>query len=255
MNRKILLPLALLAIAGLSRSEPSFAAAQPMNILVLLADDWRHDTLGCAGNPVVKTPQLDRLAAEGVRFTQACVTTSICGVSRASLFTGQWMSRHGNTAFDAFRTPWEETYPGLLRDHRYWVGHVGKWHNGRFPGQHFDFGKAYAGTHWIRRPDGTKIHVTQRNEDDALEFLRTRPSRQAVLPHGRVLRHARRGREPAPVPAPAREHGAVRGRDDSGAAQRHRGILGAPAVLLHRGRTKAATAGTGASTRRRNTRR
>ncbi len=152
------------------------AAEKPLNILVLYADDWRHDTLGCAGNPVVKTPQLDKLAGDGFRFTHSCVTTSICGVSRASLFTGQWMSRHGNRAFKAFKTPWEETYPGLLKSNGYYVGHVGKWHNGEFPKERFDFGRAYSGRHWIKQPDGTKIHVTQKNENDALEFLRTRPA-------------------------------------------------------------------------------
>ncbi len=152
------------------------AAEKPMNVIVLLADDWRYNTLGCAGNPVVKTPVLDALAKEGTRFTHACVTTAICGVSRASLFTGQWMSRHGNEAFAAFKTPWTETYPGLLRTNGYYVGHVGKWHNGKFPQENFDFGRAYSGTHWIKEKDGTKIHVTQKNENDALEFLRTRPS-------------------------------------------------------------------------------
>ena len=147
-----------------------------MNILVLFADDWRYDTLGCAGHPIVKTPQLDRLASEGVRFTHSCVTTSICGVSRASLFTGQWMSRHGNKAMKEFKTPWSETYPGLLRDHGYYVGHVGKWHNGEFPAERFDFGRSYHGKHWFRQPDGAHIHVTQRNENDALDFLRTRPN-------------------------------------------------------------------------------
>jgi arylsulfatase len=63
------------------------------NILVLYADDWRHDTLGVAGNLVVKTPRLDWLAQQAMRFRRAYVTTSICGVSRATLFTGQWMSR------------------------------------------------------------------------------------------------------------------------------------------------------------------
>lgn len=154
----------------------SYAAEKPMNVVVLLADDWRHDTLGCAGNPVLQTPNLDRMASEGVRFTRACVTTAICGVSRASIFTGQWMSRHGNPAFQMFKTPWEETYPGLLRANGYFVGHVGKWHNGKFPVGNFDFARAYSGTHWIKRPDGTKIHVTQKNENDALEFLRTRPA-------------------------------------------------------------------------------
>ncbi len=152
------------------------AADKPLNIVVLYADDWRNDTLGVAGNPVVKTPNLDRLAGDGIRFTQNCVTTSICGVSRATLFTGQWMSRHGNVAFTEFKTPWAETYPGLLRDNGYFVGHVGKWHNGKFPAEHFDLGRSYMGKHWMMQPDGSKIHVTQKNEKDALEFLKTRPA-------------------------------------------------------------------------------
>ena len=169
------LPRIIIALAALVIPRVC-AAEKPLNILVLYADDWRHDTLGCAGNPVVKTPQLDKLAGDGFRFTRSCVTTSICGVSRASLYTGQWMSRHGNRAFQAFKTPWEETYPGMLKDGGYHVGHVGKWHNGDFPADKFDFGRSYNGRHWIKQPDGTKIHVTQKNENDALEFLRTRPA-------------------------------------------------------------------------------
>lgn len=163
-------PVALLLAAGSAPAE-----GRPMNVVVLYADDWRHDTLSVAGNPVVKTPRLDRLASEGLRFTHAGVTTSICGVSRATLFTGQWMSRHGNASFGMFSTPWSETFPGLLRANGYWVGHVGKWHNGKFPGENFDFGRSYDGTHWMTEPDGSKIHVTQKNENDSLEFLRTRP--------------------------------------------------------------------------------
>lgn len=155
--------------------EDDTPAKKPMNILVLYADDWRNDTLGVAGNPVVKTPILDQLAGQGVRFTENCVTTSICGISRASLFTGQWMSRHGNRSFKPWNTPWEETYPGLLRENGYHVGHVGKWHNGRIPAKHFDFSRSYYGKHWIKQPDGTKIHVTQKNENDTLDFLKTRP--------------------------------------------------------------------------------
>ena len=66
----------------------------PMNILLFYADDWRHDTLGAAGNAVVKTPVLDALAQEGVRFTHNCVTTSICWISRATLYSGQYLARH-----------------------------------------------------------------------------------------------------------------------------------------------------------------
>ncbi len=151
-------------------------ASEPLNILVLYADDWRHDTLGVAGNPVVQTANLDALAGEGFRFKHNCVTTSICGVSRANLYTGQYMSRHGCRGFGAFETPWAETYPGLLRSAGYWVGHVGKWHNGDFPDDKYDFGKSYYGVHWYEMEDGRKVHVTQRNEDDALEFLQNRPT-------------------------------------------------------------------------------
>jgi len=171
--------VALSTFTALALAMPLASAAtpsKPLNIVVLYADDWRHDTLGAAGHPVVKTPHLDRLAQEGMRFTHNCVTTAICGVSRATLLTGQWMSRHGNPAFAMFTTPWAETYPGLLRRNGYHVGHIGKWHNGTFPQDKFDFGRAYSGTHWIREADGTKIHVTQKNENDALEFLRTRPT-------------------------------------------------------------------------------
>ncbi len=167
--------LALLALLSPLIAQAA-APAKPLNIVVLYADDWRFDTLGVAGHPVVQTPALDRLAQEGMRFTRNCVTTAICGVSRATLLTGQWMSRHGNPAFAMFTTPWAETYPGRLRANGYHVGHIGKWHNGPFPQENFDFGRSYSGTHWIKEADGTKIHVTQKNENDALEFLRTRPT-------------------------------------------------------------------------------
>jgi arylsulfatase A-like enzyme len=151
-------------------------AAKPLNVLILYADDWRHDVLGVAGHPVVQTPQLDKLSSEGVRFTHNCVTTSICGVSRASLYTGQWMSRHGNRGFKEWKTPWELSFPALLRENGYHTGHVGKWHNGAHPVGKFDFGRFYNSRHWYPTPDGGKIHSTMRNEKDALEFLRTRPT-------------------------------------------------------------------------------
>lgn len=172
MQRLLCLALFVLSVPMAHAAEPN----SPRNILILFADDWRYDTLGCAGNPIVQTPRLDQLARDGFRFTHACVTTSICGVSRATLLTGQWMSRHGCEAFTAFRTPWSETYPGLLRARGYWVGHVGKWHNGKFPAEEYDFGRAYGGRHYLRQPDGSMIHVTKKNEQDALEFLRTRPA-------------------------------------------------------------------------------
>lgn len=200
-----------IALAGLvswlpaQSPEPALQTdARPLNIVLLYADDWRHDSLGCAGNPVIRTPHLDQLAREGVRFTRHCVTTSICGVSRASLLTGQWMSRHGNRAFQAFQTPWAETFPGRLRSSGYWVGHVGKWHNGAFPAKEYDFGRAYSGRHWIPRAGGEPVHVTQQNELDALAFLRERPADQPFcLTLAFFATHAEDGHEQQYLPQPA----------------------------------------------------
>ena len=176
MNLPSSLPLKLLLVLFCGLSSSSLAdESRSLNVVILYIDDLRHDSLSCAGNPVVKTPNIDALARDGIRFTHNCVTTSICGVSRATLLTGQWMSRHGNKGFDAFATPWSETYPGILRDHGYYVGHVGKWHNGAFPEKHFDYGRSYAGKHWLKQPDGSSIHVTKQNQSDALEFLQGRP--------------------------------------------------------------------------------
>lgn len=172
--------IALTAWCLVLGAAPARTQVRP-NIVLLYADDWRYDTLACAGNPVVQTPTLDRLARSGVRFTRACVTTSICGVSRATLLTGQWMSRHGNRAFERFKTPWAETYPGVLREAGYYVGHVGKWHNGAFPAENYDFARAYAGRHYLKRADGTLVHVTRKNEEDAMEFLHTRPAGKPFL--------------------------------------------------------------------------
>ena len=68
---------------------------KPLNILILYPDDWRHDSLGSADpHKIVQTPFLDRMAQMGMRFTHNCVTTSICWISRATMLTGQYVSRH-----------------------------------------------------------------------------------------------------------------------------------------------------------------
>ena len=63
-----------------------------MNILLFYVDDWRHDSLSVARNPIVRNPSIDKLAHEGVRFTHNCVTTIIYWISCATLYTGQYMS-------------------------------------------------------------------------------------------------------------------------------------------------------------------
>lgn len=103
------------------------ASAAPPNIVVLLADDMRWDAMGCAGNPVLKTPALDRLASRGMRFRNAFVTTSICAISRASILTGQYARRHGVGDFATPVRGWDATYPAQLRKAGYYTGFIGKW--------------------------------------------------------------------------------------------------------------------------------
>ena len=82
-------------------SAPCHAQDQELNdrpnILVILTDDQRFDSLGCSGNPIIKTPNLDRLAREGTFFSNAFVVTAMCCPSRATLLTGQGGSSGRNS--------------------------------------------------------------------------------------------------------------------------------------------------------------
>ena len=66
------------------------------NILFIMCDQLRFDYLGCAGHPTIKTPNIDKLAAKGVRFTNAFCQSPICGPSRMSFYTGRYVSSHGS---------------------------------------------------------------------------------------------------------------------------------------------------------------
>ena len=94
------LPLLLLGLGAfsgtlLTASKLCGQAPNP-NIVFVFVDDQRHDTLGCAGHTILQTPNIDRLAAEGVRFANAMVTTSICWISRSTVLTGMWSRSHGS---------------------------------------------------------------------------------------------------------------------------------------------------------------
>lgn len=159
-----------------ANAENDSKVRSPLNIVVLVADDQRFDSLGIAGNPNIHTPNLDELAASGIRFRRAYVTTSICMTSRASILTGQYMSRH---KIDRFGKPltaeqFQNSYPGVLRANGYHSGFVGKYGVGGLRADDFDFGVDYSGRHWMKI-DGEEIHVTERNARDALRFLEQRP--------------------------------------------------------------------------------
>jgi len=158
-----------------------FAATPRPNFIFLLADDLRWDALGCQGNSIVQTPNIDRLAARGARFRNHFVTTSICNVSRASMFSGQYERRHGITDFATPFTErqWSETYPALLRAAGYRTGFIGKFGVGsnaavQAMSNRFDYWRGLpdqAGL-FFDRNDPTRTHKTARFGGQALEFLR-----------------------------------------------------------------------------------
>ncbi|WAC15137.1 sulfatase family protein [Dyadobacter pollutisoli] len=109
-------------------AETKSVANRP-NVIFLLTDDHRWDALGVMGNKIIQTPNLDALANRGILFKKAYVTTAICMVSRASLLSGQYMSRHGINDFntDFKKEALAQTYPALLKQAGYKLGFIGKW--------------------------------------------------------------------------------------------------------------------------------
>lgn len=156
------------------------------NIIFLLTDDQRWDALGINGNEIIQTPNLDRLAKKSLNFGNAYVTTSICMVSRASILTGQYMSRHGINDFheSLSNSALENTYPALLKKNGYRIGFVGKYGVGDpkdQPKELFDF---WAGTP-MHQPNyetvdknGDSIHYTDLLSRGISEFLNNSNSKE-----------------------------------------------------------------------------
>ena len=159
------------------------------NLLVILVDDLRYDEFGAGGHPYMKTPHIDRLAAEGALFERAFHTTPICSPNRASIVTGQYASRHGiidNVARDAMshRLP---NFHLDLQKLGYETAHIGKWHMGNdgMPRPGYDYWVSYDGHGRIRDPrlnhGGSyrehKGYITDIMNDLAVEWLEKQPRR------------------------------------------------------------------------------
>jgi len=115
----LLAPLAALHAEEIKPAKP--------NIILLLADDLRWDCLGFAGDTVIKTPNIDRLASRGVVFRNSFATSPVCAVSRAATLTGQYARRNGVHDFTTQFPDLAATYPGVLRASGYYTGFIGKW--------------------------------------------------------------------------------------------------------------------------------
>jgi len=182
--------MAGLSSMGLSGDLFATEASKKPNIIFVLTDDHRWDCLGVMGHPFLKTPNMDRIANEGVLFENAFVTTSLCSPSRASFLTGQYASVHGvqNNA-----TTWDErrniTFMEHMKKAGYATAFIGKWHmpGGRLPNlpgvdQFVSFTrKDGQGDYWDcpiyvnhRLTPNRKRYITEELTDYAIDFVETR---------------------------------------------------------------------------------
>ncbi len=179
-RRKFLQAAGVGILAGHSvQAETTPSGESHPNIIVIISDDHRYDALGCMGNPVIRTPVLDNLAAGGLLFPNNCCTTSICCSSRASILTGMYTSRHKIIRFDDDLDPelWRRSYPVLLRQAGYHTGFVGKFGIGtNLPEDSFDYWRGIPGQgqYW-NIINGQKRHLTDIFTEDSLGFLDTCP--------------------------------------------------------------------------------
>lgn len=155
------------------------------NILLVMTDDQQHNQMSCAGHSLLRTPNMDRLANEGTRFSNAYCTNSICAPSRASVLTGCYSHVHGirgnSERADAVETldPELPTFPQLLQQAGYRTGLVGKWHLRQDP-RGFDEWKVLPGQGVYFNPEflvkGQRTqqsgYATDITTDFALDFLR-----------------------------------------------------------------------------------
>ena len=144
MNRRTFLMLvglaAVMAVGSGELSQASGLKAKPPNIVFIFADDWGWGDLGCHGHPYVKTPNIDRLAAEGTDFHRFTVACGVCSPSRTAVMTGHFPARYNIDGHFAWvpsnekrnmpdwLDPQAPLLPRFLKESGYATAHFGKWH-------------------------------------------------------------------------------------------------------------------------------
>lgn len=183
--------ITLLQVA-LSQLHAAEASARP-NLVVVLVDDLRWDDIGCAGHPFVRTPHIDRIAWEGVRFRNAFCTTPLCSPVRACLLTGLHTHHHGilDNINRSEHSHQLKTFPQELQRSGYETAYIGKWHMGNDdtarPGFDHWVGIKGQGTSFdpMLNVDGKRIEFTGHTTDvlnsRAVDFVRRNRSKPFCL--------------------------------------------------------------------------
>ncbi len=173
------------------------------NIVMIVVDDMRWDDLGCMGHPFVKTPNIDRVADEGIKFTNAFCTTPLCSPVRGAILTGQYP--HTNGIIDNTNRSEQShqlmTFPRLLKDTAgYRTAFVGKWHMGNDSSQRpgFDYwaclkGQGQAYNPELTNTDGTTSksegYISDILSDRGIEFIEQSHANDPDQPFALYLAH------------------------------------------------------------------
>lgn len=175
----MLMKTILLSLLSLVLLPNCLSAADKPNIVFFFADDQTTSTVGCYGNHIIKTPNIDGLAERGTRFENAFVSHSICWVSRTTILTGLVGRTYGTSSNpdQARAEAVEELYPDILRKNGYRTGYFGKWH-AKMPRsfrkeEHFDEFEAIGRNPFYKQqPDGSLRHETEVIVDRGIDFVK-----------------------------------------------------------------------------------
>ena len=179
--------LVVLVIQATAIQAQEKASSDRPNIILIVTDDQRWDAVGYSGNRIIHTPEMDRLAAEGTRFSHAFVTTPICAASRASFLTGLYERAHGYTfQVDKIRDEdMARSYPKLLRDSGYYTGFFGKlgvkFDNSELMFDHHEFFDRHPKYedrrgYYYKTLQGDTVHLTPYTGARAMEFITSAPA-------------------------------------------------------------------------------
>lgn len=161
------------------------------NFVFFLTDDQRWDGMSCAGNAILKTPNMDRIAREGMRFENMFVTTALCGPSRACFLTGKYAHNHGVRRNGQALSSEQKTFPEFLKKAGYETAFIGKWHNRDLgKGRGFDYVFGFEGQGRYKNPlisenfgppKEYEGHVTDVLTDHAIGFLERKHTKPFCL--------------------------------------------------------------------------
>jgi arylsulfatase A-like enzyme len=196
--------LATLILVGCQAIQKKKDTIERPNILFIMTDDHTTQAMSCYGSELIQTPNLDRIANEGMRFNNCYVTNAICAPSRAVILTGQFSHKNGVTDNAKVFDGSQMTYPKLLQKAGYKTAMIGKWHLGSSP-TGFDYWSVLPGQGNYYQPEFIEMgdtitedgYVTDVITDKAIKWLE---SRDTDHPFAMVYQHKAPHRNWMPAP-------------------------------------------------------